>query len=278
MVAARQVGEGPRRGRRAASVATARRRRRGRGAGRKRATSPGAGALRPAEPSRAEPRAAAPRAAAPACVSPAHAESGLTRAAPLQSQGHLAVVRELLADAGRRSCLKSLSKDGSTALHIATAAGQAEAVQLLLDAGARTDARDRVSLPEGGGGWALVALCQGNPARGRGCACWPCPSQASRMARRSLPPGRAGRPHAPGCVPCVPARAGAPPAAWTHARRRAQPQHPRPPQDRGRRCWQEPGPGLQPGKRSQGAHRRQPPAFGALDGLVAGGPPSCAAG
>lgn len=63
----------------------------------------------------------------------------------LHPQGHLAVVRELLADAGRRSCLKSLSKDGSTALHVAAAAGQAEVVQLMLDAGARTDARDRVS-------------------------------------------------------------------------------------------------------------------------------------
>jgi len=58
----------------------------------------------------------------------------------------MAVIRELIADAGRRSCLKSLAKDGSTVLHVAAAAGQAGAVQLLLDAGARTDARDRVSV------------------------------------------------------------------------------------------------------------------------------------
>lgn len=60
-------------------------------------------------------------------------------------QGHLAVVKELIADAGRRSCLKLMAKDGSTALHIAAAAGRAEVVQLLMDAGARPDAKDRVS-------------------------------------------------------------------------------------------------------------------------------------
>lgn len=62
----------------------------------------------------------------------------------ITTQGHLAVARELLADAGRRACLKSMSKDGSTALHIAAASTQAGVVQLLLDAGARTDVRDRV--------------------------------------------------------------------------------------------------------------------------------------
>ncbi|KAI8464829.1 MAG: ankyrin repeat-containing domain protein [Monoraphidium minutum] len=59
-------------------------------------------------------------------------------------QGHMAVVRELLADAGRRSCLRALTRDGATALHVAAAAGQAEVVELLIDAGARTDARDRL--------------------------------------------------------------------------------------------------------------------------------------
>jgi ankyrin repeat protein len=57
----------------------------------------------------------------------------------------MAVVRELIADAGRRSCIKAMAKDGATVLHAAAAAGQAAMVQLLLDAGARPDARDRVS-------------------------------------------------------------------------------------------------------------------------------------
>jgi ankyrin repeat protein len=65
---------------------------------------------------------------------------------PIQRQGHMAVVRELIADAGRRSCVKALAKDGSTVLHVAAAAGHAAVVQQLLDAGARTDARDRVRI------------------------------------------------------------------------------------------------------------------------------------
>lgn len=61
------------------------------------------------------------------------------------TQGHLTVTKDLLADAGRRACVKSMAKDGSTALHLAAAAGHDDAVQLLLGAGARPDARDRVS-------------------------------------------------------------------------------------------------------------------------------------
>lgn len=60
-------------------------------------------------------------------------------------QGHAAAVRELLADAGRRAAAKSQAKDGSTPLHAAAAGGHAEVVQMLLDAGARADVRDRVS-------------------------------------------------------------------------------------------------------------------------------------
>jgi ankyrin repeat protein len=60
-------------------------------------------------------------------------------------QGHTAVVRELLTDAGRRSCVKSTNRDGATPLHLAVVAGHADAVQALVNAGARTDARDRVS-------------------------------------------------------------------------------------------------------------------------------------
>ncbi|KAI8463004.1 MAG: hypothetical protein J3K34DRAFT_159942, partial [Monoraphidium minutum] len=58
-------------------------------------------------------------------------------------QGHLAVVRELLAGPGRRGLLRSMSKDGSTALHAAAAAGQGEVVSLLLEVGAPMDVRDR---------------------------------------------------------------------------------------------------------------------------------------
>jgi len=59
-------------------------------------------------------------------------------------QGHLSVLRELLSDGGRRACLRSVSKDGFTALHLAAATGKADAAQMLLDAGAKLDARDRV--------------------------------------------------------------------------------------------------------------------------------------
>jgi ankyrin repeat protein len=75
----------------------------------------------------------------------------------------MAVVRELIADAGRRSCLRAITKDGSTVVHIASAAGQAAVVQLLLDAGARADGRDRVR--QGGG--------VGRGSRAQGAARYP---------------------------------------------------------------------------------------------------------
>lgn len=63
---------------------------------------------------------------------------------PLSRKGHLAAVRELLADAGRRNAARAQAKDGSTALHIAAAAGHADVARALLDAGARVDVHDRV--------------------------------------------------------------------------------------------------------------------------------------
>lgn len=62
----------------------------------------------------------------------------------LHSQGHTAVVRELLTDAGRRSCLKAANRDGATPLHLAVLADHLDVVQALVNAGARTDMRDRV--------------------------------------------------------------------------------------------------------------------------------------
>lgn len=59
-------------------------------------------------------------------------------------QGHCTVVKELLSDAGKRSCVKNLTKHGSTALHLAVAAGHADAARLLMNAGAKADTRDRV--------------------------------------------------------------------------------------------------------------------------------------
>ena len=77
-------------------------------------------------------------------------------------------MRELLADAGRRACLKTLAKDGSTALHAAAAATQPAVVQLLLDAGARTDVRDRVS--KAGGQAGVLREGGGEGGRWTGCA------------------------------------------------------------------------------------------------------------
>ena len=60
-------------------------------------------------------------------------------------QGHLAIVRELLADAGRRSCIKAMNRHGATPLHVAAANGQTEVVRALVNGGAKTDMKDRVS-------------------------------------------------------------------------------------------------------------------------------------
>jgi len=64
---------------------------------------------------------------------------------PPQRNG-AAVVKELIADAGRRSCLKSMNRDGATPLHLAVQAGLLDIVQLLVNAGSKVDATDRVRL------------------------------------------------------------------------------------------------------------------------------------
>lgn len=56
-----------------------------------------------------------------------------------------AVVKELLSDAGRRSCLKALNREGATPLHAAVQTGHLDIAQLLVNAGAKVDATDRVS-------------------------------------------------------------------------------------------------------------------------------------
>jgi ankyrin repeat protein len=60
------------------------------------------------------------------------------------SAGHTVALKELLADAGRRSCLKAMNRDGATPLHLAAAAGYFDAAQLLVNAGAQLDVRNRV--------------------------------------------------------------------------------------------------------------------------------------
>jgi hypothetical protein len=54
------------------------------------------------------------------------------------------VVKELLSDAGRRSCLKALNRDGATPLHLAVQSGLLDIARLLVNAGAKVDATDRV--------------------------------------------------------------------------------------------------------------------------------------
>lgn len=53
-------------------------------------------------------------------------------------------MKELLSDAGRRSCLKALNRDGATPLHLAVQAGLLDIARLLVNAGAKVDATDRV--------------------------------------------------------------------------------------------------------------------------------------
>jgi ankyrin repeat protein len=60
------------------------------------------------------------------------------------SQGCTAVVRELLTDAGRRSCMRAANHEGATPLHLAVMGHHGDAVRLLLNAGARADMRDKV--------------------------------------------------------------------------------------------------------------------------------------
>eukprot|EP00775_Hariotina_reticulata_P005700 gene5700-5939_t len=54
-------------------------------------------------------------------------------------------MKELLADAGRRSCLKAMNRDGATPLHLAAAAGCLDAAHLLVNAGAQLDVRNRAN-------------------------------------------------------------------------------------------------------------------------------------
>lgn len=54
-------------------------------------------------------------------------------------------MKDLLSDAGRRSCLKALNREGATPLHVAVQAGLLDVAQLLVNAGAKVDATDRVS-------------------------------------------------------------------------------------------------------------------------------------
>jgi ankyrin repeat protein len=56
------------------------------------------------------------------------------------------VVKELLSDAGRRSCLRAMNREGATPLHLAVQAGLMDVAQLLVNAGAKVDASDRVSV------------------------------------------------------------------------------------------------------------------------------------
>jgi ankyrin repeat protein len=84
------------------------------------------------------------------------------------------VVKELLSDAGRRSCLRAMNREGATPLHLAVQSGLMDVAQLLVNAGAKVDAPDRVSghsgdragrvsvrVLKGQGGCVLVWVCVG---------------------------------------------------------------------------------------------------------------------
>jgi hypothetical protein len=63
---------------------------------------------------------------------------------PCLQRNGASVVKELLSDAGRRSCLKALNRDGATPLHLAVQTGLLDIARLLVNAGAKVDATDRV--------------------------------------------------------------------------------------------------------------------------------------
>lgn len=72
-------------------------------------------------------------------------------------------MKDLLSDAGRRSCLKALNREGATPLHVAVQAGLLDVAQLLVNAGAKVDATDRVSVALGGwGGGGVEWVLQGS--------------------------------------------------------------------------------------------------------------------
>ena len=80
----------------------------------------------------------------PDCLSACLSACLLVSLLPPQRNG-ASVVKELLSDAGRRSCLKAPNRDGATPLHLAVQAGLLDIAQLLVNAGAKVDATDRVS-------------------------------------------------------------------------------------------------------------------------------------
>lgn len=65
--------------------------------------------------------------------------------APKQHQGSVESVVELLTGPGRKLMVKQKNRDGQTPLHLAVRNSHIEVVAKLIDAGARTDAKDKVS-------------------------------------------------------------------------------------------------------------------------------------